>query len=129
MSALHDPLIETPPWRVLLDPRGRIARGDWWLYGVLVPMGLGLLLFALLGIARIRAELAENIVNVALLWPTLAVSIKRWHDRGHSGWWVLVVLVPVLGWLVALVVNGLLRGTPGANAYGPDPLHPVNIGQ
>ncbi len=108
-------------WRLLLDPRGRIARSTWWLWGVLMPLGVGLLLHALLGIARIRAELAEHLVNLLLLWPTLAVSIKRWHDRNHSGWWVLVVLVPVVGWLAALVVNGFLRGTPGPNRFGREP--------
>jgi len=60
-------------------------------------------------------------VNVVLLWPTLAVSIKRWHDRGRTGWWVLVMLVPVVGWLVALVANGFLPGTPGPNRYGAAP--------
>ena len=112
---------DVEPWRMLLDPRGRIGRVTWWLWGVLLPIGLGLLLHALLGIARIRAELAEHLVNLLLLWPTLAVSIKRWHDRNHSGWFVLVVLVPVVGWLVALVVNGFLPGTRGPNKYGPEP--------
>jgi len=112
---------DSEPWRVLLDPRGRVARTTWWLYGVLIPLGLGVLLFALLGIARIRAEFAEHVVNMLLLWPTLAVSIKRWHDRGHTGWWVLVMLVPVVGWLVALVANGFLPGTPGPNRYGAEP--------
>lgn len=118
------PMTGTPddrPLRLLLDPRGRIARGTWWLYGVLLPLGLGVLLHALLGIARIRAEFAEHVVNVLLLWPTLAVSIKRWHDRNHSGWWVLVVLVPVVGLLVTLVVNGCLPGTRGSNRFGPEP--------
>ena len=112
---------EPPLWRVLLDPRGRIARSNWWLFGVLLPLGLGLLLHALLGIARVRAEMAEHTVNVVLLWPTLAVSVKRWHDRDKSGWWVLVVLVPVVGWAVALVVNGLLPGTRGQNRFGSEP--------
>ena len=110
------------PWRMLLDPRGRIPRSTWWLYGVLLPLAMGLLLQALLGIARVRGELASQVVTVLLLWPSVAVSIKRWHDRDHSGWWVLVMLVPFVGWLVALVVNGLLPGTAGPNRHGPDPL-------
>jgi uncharacterized membrane protein YhaH (DUF805 family) len=112
---------ENPPWRMLLDPRGRIGRRDWWLWGLLLPLGLGLLLQALLGIARVRSETAEHLVNVVLLWPTLAVSIKRWHDRDKSGWWVLVVLVPFVGWLAAIVVNGFLPGTPGPNRFGKEP--------
>ena len=111
-----------PFWRLLLDPRGRIGRRSWWLYGVALMLGLGLLLHALLGIARVRMETAEPLVNVLLLWPVLALSIKRWHDRDQSGWWVLVVLVPVVGGLWALWCNGFLRGTLGANRFGGDPL-------
>ena len=50
------------------------------------------------------------------------VSVKRWHDRDRSGWWVLLNLLPVIGWLWALVDNGFVRGTRGPNRYGADPL-------
>jgi uncharacterized membrane protein YhaH (DUF805 family) len=111
-----------PPWRMFLDPRGRIGRRDFWLYGVLAISGLTLLLHALLGIAGMAMGPREHFVNVLLLWPAVAVSAKRWHDRDRSGWWVLLVLVPVVGWLWTLVVNGFLRGTAGPNRFGPDPL-------
>ena len=112
-------LRDVSPLTLLLDPRGRISRRGFWLWGVGVPIGLGIVLHALLGIARVKAETAENIVNLVLLWPALAVSIKRWHDRNESGWWVLVALVPVVGWAYMLFVNGFLRGTDGPNRYGP----------
>lgn len=112
---------EVPPWRVLLDPRGRINRRGWWIWGLALPLGVGLLLHALLGIARVSAQTTEHVVNLVLLWPTLAVSIKRWHDRDKSGWWVLIVLIPVVGWLVAIVANGCLPGTRGSNRFGPEP--------
>ena len=111
-----------PPWRIFLDPRGRIARRTFWLYGVAALLGLAALLHALLGIARVRLDLSEHIVNLLLLWPAIAVSAKRWHDRNRSGWWVLVVLIPVIGWLWSLVDNGFLRGTAGPNRFGDDPL-------
>ena len=117
-----------PLWRLLLDPRGRIARRTWWLYGVALPIGMGFLLHVLLGIARVRLDTAENAVNMLMLWPTVAVSAKRWHDRDQSAWWVLVVLVPVVGWLWALWCNGVLRGTAGTNRFGPDPVL-INIDQ
>ena len=107
---------------MLLDPRGRTARRAWWLYGVALPIGIAFFLHALLGIARVRPDTAENAVNLLVLWPTVAVSAKRWHDRDQSAWWVLVVLVPVVGWLWALWCNGVLRGTAGPNRFGPDPL-------
>ncbi len=48
--------------------------------------------------------------------------MKRYHDRNKSGWWVLIVFVPVIGGLWYLIECGFLRGTPGPNNYGPDPL-------
>lgn len=89
---------------------------------MLALVGVALVGHALLGIARVRPRTAELIVNLLLVWPALAISVKRWHDRGKSGWWVLLNLVPVVGWLWALIENGFLRGTDGPNRYGPDPL-------
>ena len=119
----HLDLNETmPPWRLLLDHRGRISRQTYWLWGVLALLGAGFFAHALLGIARVRRDYAEHIVNVLLLWPAIATSAKRWHDRNKSAWWVLVTLVPVLGWLWTLVANGFLRGDAGANRFGAAPL-------
>lgn len=109
------------PARVFLDPRGRISRRGYWLYGVLALLGLSLLGRALLGIARWRSDEAEMAINLVLLWPAIAISAKRWHDRDKSGWWVLVALVPVIGWQWLLLDNGFRRGTPGPNRFGAVP--------
>ena len=123
MDAALPPLLDDPPWwRMYVDPRGRISRRQFWLHGVLAPIAAGLVLNALLAIARLEAGSAENLVNLVLLWPILATSCKRWHDCDKSGAWVLVTLVPVVGWLWALVFNGFVRGTRGPNRFGPDPL-------
>jgi uncharacterized membrane protein YhaH (DUF805 family) len=61
------------------------------------------------------------LVIIAVLWPAIAVHVKRFHDQDFSAWWVLVLLVPVVGGLIALVLNGFAAGTPGENRYGPDP--------
>jgi len=111
-----------PPLRLFFSLRGRLSRKQFWLYGVLALLGLATLAHALLGIARVRAPTADLIVNLLLLWPALAVSVKRWHDRDRSGWWVLLNLLPVIGWLWALIDNGFLRGTAGRNRFGDDPL-------
>ena len=118
-----DPFAESmPPQRMFFSLRGRVSRRDFWLYGVLALIGLAVLAHALLGIARVRPQTADLIVKLMLVWPALAVSVKRWHDRDKSGWWVLLNLVPVIGWLWALIDNGFLRGTAGANRFGEDPL-------
>lgn len=110
------------PAQVFLGFEGRIGRATWWLYGVGAMVGLGLLLTALLRIAGVESDVAAGVVSLLLLWPSLAISVKRWHDRDKSGWWVLVGLIPVIGGLWLLIENGLLRGTAGPNRHGPDPL-------
>jgi uncharacterized membrane protein YhaH (DUF805 family) len=111
-------------WRYIYGAwRGRVPRRTFWVHGVVILTGLGAIGHALLAIAGVDTRRAEWIVNAALLYPALAVSAKRWQDRGRSPAWVLVLLLPVIGWLWALVDNGFVRGTPGANRWGPAPTH------
>ncbi len=108
---------------ILFSFGGRIGRRAWWLWGVAALLGLSLYATVLLRVAGVAADTADLVVNLLLLWPALAISAKRWHDRGKSAWWMLVLLVPVVGWIWSLVENGCLRGHAGANRYGADPLH------
>jgi uncharacterized membrane protein YhaH (DUF805 family) len=62
------------------------------------------------------------IIYVAMIWPSVALGVKRFHDRNKSGWWVLISLVPVIGGLWYLIECGFLEGTKGPNQFGPDPL-------
>ena len=61
------------------------------------------------------------LINLVLLWPRLAIGVKRCHDRNKSGLWLLLALIPLLGWLWLLIDLGFLDGTPGSNKYGPSP--------
>ncbi len=56
-----------------------------------------------------------------LIWPSLAVQVKRWHDRDKSGWMVLINLIPLVGFIWTLVECGFLDGTQGPNRFGPSP--------
>lgn len=116
-SPFDDPM---PLGQLLFGFRGRVPRKVFWLYGVLGPLLVSAMLEMLLGIAGVPQRGIELAPNLLLMWPCLAVAVKRWHDRDKSGWWVLLSLVPVIGWLWALVENGLLRGSVGANRFGPD---------
>ena len=107
-------------WQLYFGFRGRIGRQVWWRHGVAALLLAGFVLTALLRIAGASAELAEGFLQVLLLWPTLALSAKRWHDLNKSGAWTLVVLVPVLGTLWLLIANGTLRGEAGHNRFGDD---------
>jgi uncharacterized membrane protein YhaH (DUF805 family) len=101
---------------------GRIGRRTWWLWGVAALLGMSLYATVLLRVAGVAADTTDLLVNMLLLWPALAISAKRWHDRGKSAWWMLVLLVPVVGWVWSLIENGCLRGQAGPNRYGADPL-------
>jgi uncharacterized membrane protein YhaH (DUF805 family) len=61
-----------------------------------------------------------GIYSLAMLIPGIAVTVRRLHDTGRSGWWVLVALIPVLGF-IALLVFMVLDSQPGSNEYGPNP--------
>jgi len=107
--------------QLYLGLRGRIPRRTYWLHGVLTLLLLGIVVNALLAIANIDNDTAGKLVNLAFLWPLIAVSAKRQHDFDFSAWWVLIHFVPVVGSLLLIVVDGILPGTPGANRFGPDP--------
>ncbi len=61
------------------------------------------------------------IASLLLLWPRLAIGVKRCHDRDKSGWWLLLACIPIIGWIWLFIEFGLLDGTPGSNKYGPSP--------
>jgi uncharacterized membrane protein YhaH (DUF805 family) len=107
--------------RLLLDPSGRVGRRGWWLWGVAMPLGLALYFSVILRVFGLSARATDIAVNLLLVWPAVVISIKRWHDRGKSGWWVLVTVLPFIGWLWALIENGLLRGNAGSNRFGEAP--------
>ncbi len=62
------------------------------------------------------------ILSSVLIWPGFAITVKRWHDRDKSAWWVLIILVPIVGLIWTMIEVGHLQGTVGSNQYGDDPL-------
>lgn len=77
---------------------------DYYVIGIVGPFGLGLL---------------SGPYLLAILVPTVAVSVRRLHDVDRTGLWVLPGLIP--GGVLPLLFFALRRGTPGPNHYGPDP--------
>ena len=108
------------PAQILFSLRGRIPRKTWWLWGVGALLGVALGGSLLLAIAGIKPERAGIVMNLAVLWPAIATSVKRWHDRDKSGWWLLINLLPIVGIVWVIVENGCLRGTAGPNRFGED---------
>ena len=106
---------------------GRINRAEFWAGMVLAYA----IIFAtvMVGFALNHPVMwgVVSLVNLITIWMWIAISIKRWHDRGKSGWWMLITLIPVIGSLWVLIETGFLAGDTGPNDYGPDPLAPASI--
>lgn len=101
---------------------GRINRAKYWGYsivlvlGMIVICGLGMFFAGEMGLWSSYA-----IALLFVVWPSLALGVKRCHDRNRSGWFMIVSLIPIVS-IWYLVEIGFLRGTDGPNDYGEDPL-------
>jgi uncharacterized membrane protein YhaH (DUF805 family) len=104
----------------------RINRAEFWLgtavvWGVFFVGGLVAIFVAVIA-DEILGALLVLLLFASVTWMSLAVSVKRWHDRDKSGWWVFIALIPIVGLLWAIIETGFLKGVSGRNEYGPDPL-------
>ena len=97
---------------------GRAGRKEFWMFVLFY------IIFAI--IASVLDVLIGTyvaftlILSLALIVPSLAVTVRRLHDIGKSGLWILIDFVPLIGpiWLLILLIK---EGDPGANMYGPPP--------
>lgn len=100
---------------------GRSRRAEYW-YFYLISTVISIALS--FGISFTVGETASLIVggtySLALLIPTLAVTVRRLHDVGKSGWWMFISIIPLIGgiWLIVLLVRD---SNPESNIYGPNP--------
>lgn len=106
---------------------GRATRAEYWKFCFVVV--LGMVLFIVLIIAGgfrnslVSAQLGTIFSAIWILFtviPLIAVGVRRLHDRGLSGRWMLIKLLPLVGGLVLLILF-CLPGTFGMNKYGEDP--------
>lgn len=99
---------------------GRARRSEYWFF-FLFNMIISAVLNVLTRVtgASIFGVLA-GIVSLALLLPGLSVAIRRLHDTGKSGWFILFALIPVVG-AILLIVWYCKDSQPGENQYGPNP--------
>jgi uncharacterized membrane protein YhaH (DUF805 family) len=119
---------EKPPERTLgwtlFAFDGRIPRRVYWGVTLGTMVIFYAIMFALMAIFGEDSAVATVIIlllDIPVIWISLAVQIKRWHDRDKSGFWVFINLIPIIGGIWALIEVGCLRGTVGPNQYGPDP--------
>jgi uncharacterized membrane protein YhaH (DUF805 family) len=114
---------------------GRIGRLQWWLaqlvaIPVIILVSLGVIApFAhdamsddsAIDNTRLSVILIVLAVVALIGWINIASTVKRFHDRGKSGFWFLIVFVPYVGAIWQLVECGFLAGSSGTNGYGPPP--------
>jgi uncharacterized membrane protein YhaH (DUF805 family) len=103
---------------------GRSRRKEYWyfvLFVAIISIALSII-DSLFGTYHREsgAGLLSGLFSLAVLIPSIAVSVRRLHDIDRTGWWVLISLVPLVGWIVLLVFH-VQDGTPSPNRYGPDP--------
>lgn len=99
---------------------GRARRKEYWMF-VLVNFLIALAISVVIGV--ISETLASGLgllYGLAVFLPALAVSVRRLHDTGKSGWLLLLSFIPALG-LIILIIFLAIDSTPGENEYGPNP--------
>ena len=117
------------------DFSGRARRREYWffqlfnlIFFIVIILGLGLIANALGANDSITPEFGLNTIIglliilyvLALTIPSIAVTIRRLHDTGNSGWMLFISLIPLIGpiWLFILYVK---NSQPGENKWGPNP--------
>jgi uncharacterized membrane protein YhaH (DUF805 family) len=99
---------------------GRAARSEYWywqLFLLLVALISGIPDYAL----GLYGKPFETIYSIVTIVPSFAAGARRLHDTGRSGWWQLLFIVPLIGWIV-LLIWFCTKGSNGYNSFGPDPL-------
>ncbi|WP_461205046.1 DUF805 domain-containing protein [Clostridium sp. DL1XJH146] len=98
---------------------GRARRKEYWMF-ILFNAIFMVLASIIDGIIGSDMKIISSLYSLAVLLPSIAVSIRRMHDIDKSGWFMLVVLIPLAGpiWYLVLVCT---EGTRGENSFGQDP--------
>ncbi|EGA67950.1 hypothetical protein VISI1226_08484 [Vibrio sinaloensis DSM 21326] len=95
---------------------GRARRKEYWMFFLISTIISFALLFVdgLLGTAFI-----SPIYSLAVFLPSLAVLVRRLHDIGRTGWWVLIGIIPLIG-MIVLIYFAVCDSKEGENEYGPN---------
>ena len=117
-------MIALDPFRKYATFSGRARRREFWLWQLFLFSSA--IVLAVLD-ALLRTDdgqfgngLLGSIFQLAALIPGVAVTVRRLHDADRSAWWLLIIFLPIIGFIVLLVF--LCRGgTIGNNRYGEDP--------
>ena len=103
---------------------GRAGRREYWIFALINFILIVLLTIVDSSIDTFNADagigLLGGVYTLAVLLPGLAVTARRLHDTGRGGWWLLLLLIPLIGPLVLLIFM-VQSSQPDGNRYGPNP--------
>ncbi len=100
---------------------GRAGRPEYWyffLFNLIVSLVLSIV-DAIVGTTSGGFGVLSGLYSLAVLLPAIGVGIRRLHDIGKSGWWLLIGVIPIVGWIILIVLAA--RESDGPNAYGVAP--------
>lgn len=99
---------------IYLSHKGRISRMTYWLYSLfLLPI------FLIIDFYETQINtIIYLILLIILTYPAMMINIKRCHDRNRSGFFSLLLLLPIIS-IWPLIELGFIKGTEGGNKYGP----------
>ena len=101
--------------------KGRSDRAEFW-YFVLLNAIVSIVLSIISSIiGDHERNVLGNLYSLAVFCPSLAVGMRRLHDIGKSGWWTLLGLIPIVGW-IWLIVLFAQKSDSASNKYGPAPI-------
>ena len=97
---------------------GRAHRTEYWMFVLFHFLILVAVSFIenMLGLGGFLSGL----YGIALFIPLISAAVRRLHDTGRSGWWYLLMLIPVIGTIIVIVMLAL-DSEAGSNEYGPNP--------
>ena len=104
---------------------GRSRRKEYWMFLLFNMIISYALQFVDHFISDSPIGYLSGIYSLAVLLPSIAVGIRRLHDVNKSGWYYLLMLLPIIGW-IWLIILLATDGTQGPNQYGADPKNPEN---
>ncbi|MFC5451903.1 DUF805 domain-containing protein [Paenibacillus aestuarii] len=105
-------------WKNYAVFQGRARRKEYWmffLFNLIISIVLSIV-ESLIGLNSVLTGL----YSLAVLLPSLGIGVRRLHDSGRSGWWLLISLIPLIGTII-LIVFLCQDSEPNDNQYGANP--------
>ncbi|HEY9583588.1 MAG TPA: DUF805 domain-containing protein [Candidatus Paceibacterota bacterium] len=98
---------------------GRAGRREYWMFFLFSAI-ISMILAIISSIVGDDIGILGGIYGLAVLLPGIAVAVRILHDTGRSAWWILLCLIPIIGW-VWLIVLYVQDSQVGDNKYGSNP--------